>query len=176
MIGRRALVALGSNIAPERNLPAAAARLAGIPGIEVLKASGVYESPSFGRPADPCFHNAALLLETTLAPDALREEFRRVEASLGRVRAGDRYAPRPIDIDLAALEGFEGEVGGRPVPDPDIPYRAFLALPLAEVAPGWVHPAAGCTLAEIAAGFDPAAEQVRRLREAPLEIPPRPGA
>jgi len=176
MTRRRALVALGSNIAPERNLPAAAARLAGIPGIEVLRASGVYESPPFGRPGDPCFHNAALLLETTLSPEALREEFRRVEAALGRVREGDRYAPRPIDIDLAAFEGFEGEVGGSIVPDPEIPLRAFLAVPLAEVAPEWVHGAAGRTLFEIAAGFNLAIEQVRRLGGSLVEVSPRPGA
>jgi 2-amino-4-hydroxy-6-hydroxymethyldihydropteridine diphosphokinase len=173
MTRRRALVALGSNIAPERNLPAAVARLAGTPGIEVLKASGVYESPPLGRPGDPCFHNAALLVETTLSPEALRQELRRVEAALGRVRGADRYAPRPIDIDLAALEEFEGMVGGSLVPDPDIPHRAFLALPLAEVAPDWVHGAAGRTLAEIAAGFDPAVEQVRRLGGALLDLPLR---
>jgi len=172
---RRALVALGSNIAPERNLPAAVARLAGTPGIEVLKASGVYESPPLGRPGDPCFHNAALLVETTLSPGALREECRRVEAALGRVRGADRYAPRPIDIDLAAFEGFEGEVEGSIVPDPEILLRAFLALPLAEVAPEWVHPAADRTLAEVAAGFDPVVEQVRRLGDA-LVVPSGPGA
>lgn len=163
MTSRRALVVLGSNIDPEQNLPAAVAMLAGFPGIEVAAASGVYESPPLGRPGDPWFHNAALAVETTLSPEALREEFRRAESALGRVRAGDRYAPRTIDIDLAAYEGFEGDAGGSPVPDPDIPGRAFLVFPLAEVAPDWVHPAAGRALREIAASFDPAAEQVRRL-------------
>lgn len=160
---RWALALLGSNIDPERNLPAAVALLAATPGIEVVEAGGVYESPPHGRPGDPWFHNAALVVETTFSPEALREEFRRVEGALGRVRGDDRYAPRPIDIDLAAFEGFEGEVGGSRVPDPEIPRRAFLALPLAEVAPDWVHPAAGRPLREIAASFDPATEQVRRL-------------
>jgi 2-amino-4-hydroxy-6-hydroxymethyldihydropteridine diphosphokinase len=173
MTRRRALVALGSNIAPEQNLPAAASRLAEVPGIRVLEASGVFESPPLGRPGDPCFHNAALLVETTLPPEALREEFRRVEAALGRVRGADRYAPRPIDIDLAAFEGFEGEVGGSLVPDPGIPLRAFLALPLAEVAPEWVHPAGGCTLAEIAARFDLAVVQVRRVTDKLRWLPRR---
>ena len=79
-----------------------------------------------------------------------------MEAALGRVRGDDRYAPRPIDIDLVAVEGFEGEVGGRRVPDPDIPRRAFLALPLAEVAPDWVPFESGPSLREMAASFDPA--------------------
>ena len=175
MTRRRALVALGSNIAPEQHLPAAVARLARTPGIEVLKASGVYESPPLGRPGDPCFQNAALLVETTLSPQAVRQEFRRVEAALGRVRGADRYAPRPIDIDLAAFEGFEGEVAGSRVPDPEIGLRAFLALPLAEVAPDWLLAAAGRTLAEVASGFDPAVEQVRRLGDS-LGAPSGPGS
>ena len=109
---RRALVVLGSSIAPEKNLPAAVARLAACPGIEVIAVSGVYESPPLDRPGDPWFHNAALALETTLSPADLRREFRAVEAVLGRVRSGDPYAPRPIDVDLVAFEGVEGEVAG----------------------------------------------------------------
>ncbi|HUU61471.1 MAG TPA: 2-amino-4-hydroxy-6-hydroxymethyldihydropteridine diphosphokinase [Acidimicrobiia bacterium] len=160
---RRALIALGSNIDPERNLPAAAARLAAHPDIEVLAASGVYESPPLGRPGDPCFHNAAVAVETSLAPAALRAELRRLEAEMGRVRGADRYAPRPIDLDLVAYEGFSGEVEGSRVPDPEVSQRAFLALPLAEVAPGWMDPALGRSLGEIAASFNAARERVRRL-------------
>jgi 2-amino-4-hydroxy-6-hydroxymethyldihydropteridine diphosphokinase len=160
---RRALISLGSNIDPERNLPAAAARLAAHPDIEVLAASGVYESPPLERPGDPCFHNAAVAVETSLAPAGLRGELRRLEAEMGRVRGDDRYAPRPIDLDLAAYEGFAGEVEGSRIPDPEIPQRAFLALPLAEVAPGWADPALGRSLGEIAASFDAARERVRRL-------------
>jgi len=160
---RRALIALGSNIDPERNLPAAVARLAAHPDIEVAAASGVYESPPLGRPGDPCFHNAAVEVETSLAPAVLRAELRRLEAEMGRVRGDDRYAPRPIDLDLAVYEGFAGEVDGSPVPDPEILERAFLALPLAEIAPDWHDPALGRSLGEIAASFDAARERVRRL-------------
>lgn len=168
---RRALIALGSNIDPEGNLPAAAARLAAHRDIQVLAASGVYESPPVGRPGDPCFHNAALAVETSLGPAALRAELRRLEAALGRVRSDDRYAPRPIDLDLAAYQGFAGEVEGSRVPDPEIPRRAFLALPLAEVAPEWADPALGRSLAEIAASFDAAREGVRRLPGPGLGLP-----
>jgi len=79
------------------------------------------------------------------------------------VRGDDRYAPRPIDLDLAAYEGFAGEVDGSPVPDPAILERAFLALPLAEVAPDWRDPALGRSLGEIAASFDAVRHRVRRL-------------
>lgn len=160
---RRALIALGSNIEPERNLPAAVVLIADHSSIWVLAASGVYESPPLARPGDPCFHNAALAVRTTLEPAALRDELRRLEAQMGRVRAEDRYAPRTIDLDLAAYEGFTGEIAGSPVPDTEIPERAFLALPLAEVAPDWVEQSLGGSLAEIAAGLDAEAQGVRRL-------------
>lgn len=163
MMIRRALIALGSNIDPEDNLPAAAARLAAHPEIEVVAVSGVYESPPLGRPGDPCFHNAAVKVNTSLAPAELRGELRRLEAEMGRVRGDDRYAPRPIDLDLAVYEGFAGEVDGSPVPDPEILERAFLALPLAEVAADWRDSALGRSLGEIAASFDAARERVRRL-------------
>jgi 2-amino-4-hydroxy-6-hydroxymethyldihydropteridine diphosphokinase len=169
---RRALIALGSNIDPERNLPAAAARLAAHPDIEVLAASGIYESPPLGRPSDPCFHNAALAVETSLSPAGLRAELRRLEAELGRVRGEDRYAPRPIDLDLAAYEGFAGEIEGSRVPDPEIPVRAFLALSLAEVASDWAEPELGRSLGEIAASFDAGRERVRRIPGRTLGLPP----
>jgi len=160
---RRALLALGSNIEPEQNLPAALGLLAALPDVEVVAISGVYESPPLGRPGDPWFRNAALGVETTLSPPELRQAARDIEACLGRVRGGDPYAPRTIDIDLAAYEGFEGEVESSRVPDPEISRRAFLALPLAEVAPDWLLGTPGRTLAEIAALFDSAREQVHRL-------------
>lgn len=167
---RRALLALGSSIDPQRNLPAAFGLLEALPGVEIVAVSGVYESPPLGRPGDPWFHNAALAVETNLGPGELRQAARDIEAALGRVRSEDPYAPRTIDIDLAAYEGFEGEAGGSRVPDPEIPRRAFLALPLAEVAPGWVLGTPGRTLAEIAAGFDAGREQVRR-RPGPGLVP-----
>jgi 2-amino-4-hydroxy-6-hydroxymethyldihydropteridine diphosphokinase len=160
---RRALVVLGSSIEPEQNLPAAVRLLAVLPGVAVVGASAVYESPPLDRPGDPWFQNAALALETTLSPAGLRATFREVEAALGRVRGHDPYAPRPIDVDLVAFEGVEGEVAGIRLPDPDIARRAFLAVPLAEVAPDWVDASFGRSLGEIAAGFDLEAEQVRRL-------------
>jgi 2-amino-4-hydroxy-6-hydroxymethyldihydropteridine diphosphokinase len=171
---QRALIALGSNIDPERNLPAAAARLAAHGEIDVLAASGVYESSPLGRPGDPCFHNAALAVETSLDPAGLRSELRRIEAELGRVRGEDRYAPRPIDLDLVAYEGFAGDLEGSPIPDPEIPRRAFLALPLAEVAPGWVDPALGRSLSEIALSLGAGGERVRRLPDHSLGLPNRP--
>ena len=97
-----------------------------------------------------------MLADTTLAPQQLRQLLRQIEAELGRVRSPDKFAPRPIDLDLA----FYGDTvqtasagDGQQLPDPDVLRFAHVAMPLAAVAPDWVHPLTGTTLASIAATF-----------------------
>ncbi len=146
-----AYIALGSNIAPERNLPAAVRELAGAG--RVTNASRVYESEPVGNPEDPRFLNAVIRLETSLAPDKLQQSLRSVEAALGRVRTADPNAPRTIDLDLLTYDDESIEVDGRRLPSPEIIHRAFVAVPLAEVAPRERHADDGRTFTEIAAAL-----------------------
>ena len=146
----RVLISLGSNVEPERHIPAAVELLEEDACLNVLAVSSVYRTEAVGPPGQPPFHNAAMLVETGLEPPALRLRLRAVEDHLGRVRTGDPYAPRTIDLDIAMIEGVETEVEGTPIPDPEIPRQAFLAVPMAEVAPEWVEPATGWTLRRIA--------------------------
>lgn len=80
---------------------------------------------------------------------------RAIEAVLGRVRTADKNAPRPIDLDIALWGDrvIEDRAAGLVIPDPDILRWPHVAVPLADVAPDWVHPADGRTLAAIAAGL-----------------------
>ena len=158
---RRALISLGSDIDPDHNLPAALAALRQHPQITVLAVSHFYESAPVVRPGDPWFLNIAALVETALDPAALRRELHSLEAALGRVRGPDRYEPRTIDLDLVMFQGVEAEVDGFVLPDPEIPRLPYLALPLADVAPNWVHPGPGKTLEEIAAAMKPSVDQIR---------------
>ncbi len=144
----RAVISLGSNIDPERNVPIAFARLRRQQGITVLAQSSCYRSAAVG--GGPEFLNAAALIRTDYPPAELRDVLRAIEAGLGRVRTGERNAPRPIDLDVILYEGFSGEVGDSAVPDPDIATRAYLAVPAADVAPEWEYPAPGKTLKSIA--------------------------
>ncbi|GAB4482430.1 MAG: 2-amino-4-hydroxy-6-hydroxymethyldihydropteridine diphosphokinase [Anaerolineae bacterium] len=153
-------ITMGSNIDPEANLQQAL-RLLG-QQIKVHAVSQVYESPAIdaaGRPNpdQPPFLNAAVLAETSIEPMRLKYEvLRGIEAAMGRVRGEDKYAPRPIDLDIA-LYGDERhkDVEGRlTLPDPEIQTRAHIALPLADLAPGYIHPVTGQTLGEIAARFE----------------------
>lgn len=111
-----------------------AARMLGSdPRIDVAGLSSRYVTPPLG-PAQPDFVNAAVLLESELAPRALLAELQRVEASLGRVRKV-RWGPRTIDLDLLWWEGGEVRDPDLTVPHPGLRERGFALAPLLEVAP-----------------------------------------
>ena len=147
----RAFIALGSNIEPERNLPLAVERLSSLGRIDAV--SSVYESPPADGSSQPDYLNAAVLLSTRWSVQRLcREALPAIETDLGRVRdPADRYAPRTIDLDLVLYDEVILAVDHRRIPDPDIPERAFLAIPLAELCRDYVVPAAACTLEQLAA-------------------------
>lgn len=157
----QAFLSLGSNIEAEKNLPAAVGELAGYG--RVRRVSRVWESPSAGDPLQPHYLNAALWLETSLSARELKETaIAAIEGRLGRVRNADRFAPRTIDIDIMLFNQERLQLGNRRIPDPEVLVRPFVAIPLAEIAPDYVHPETGETLATIAARFDPAAAGMRR--------------
>ncbi|HLO26810.1 MAG TPA: 2-amino-4-hydroxy-6-hydroxymethyldihydropteridine diphosphokinase, partial [Geobacteraceae bacterium] len=84
------------------------------------------------------------------------------------VRSPDRNAPRIIDIDIMLFDDDRLTLGRRRIPDPEVCERPFVAIPLAEIAPGYRHPETGETLAEIAARFDPAAAGMRLRKDVVL--------
>ncbi|WP_298981940.1 2-amino-4-hydroxy-6-hydroxymethyldihydropteridine diphosphokinase [Caldilinea sp.] len=151
------LITLGSNIDRERNIQRALAELERHPRLRVLAVSPVYVTPALGADGQPSgqadFANAAVRAETDLEPAALRQALRAIESTMGRVRTQDKFAPRPIDLDLAFYGREIIETEGRPLPDPDVLRFAHVAVPLADVAGEWVHPQTGQTLAEIAAAL-----------------------
>jgi 2-amino-4-hydroxy-6-hydroxymethyldihydropteridine diphosphokinase len=148
-----AYLSLGSNIEPERNLPAAVAQLARFGRIRAV--STVWQTAPIGFTDQPDFLNAVVLLETPLSVRALREQaIAQIERSLNRVRTADKNAPRTIDIDIMLFNHKVLSLGGRRIPDPEVLERPFVAIPLAEIAPDYVHPQTGQTLEQIAGQFD----------------------
>jgi 2-amino-4-hydroxy-6-hydroxymethyldihydropteridine diphosphokinase len=166
-----AYLSLGSNIEPERNLPAAVAHLARFGHVAAV--STVWESVPVGLIGQPNFLNAAALLETPLSAQALREQaIAEIETALGRVRTKDKNAPRTIDIDIMLFNRDVLQVGRRHIPDPEILERPFVAIPLAEIAPDYIHPETGQTLQQIArlmrqAGMTPRPDVVMGPRAVP---------
>ena len=145
----RAYLSLGSNIEAEHNLVEAVLRLA--ERCRLVMASPVYETKPVGRTDQANFLNAAVLVETELEAAWLkREVLARIEDELGRVRSADKNAPRTIDLDISLWNEEILDLGSRHIPDPEIVRYPHIARPLADLAPGYVHPETGQTLTTIA--------------------------
>lgn len=147
----RVFVGLGSNIEPRENLRRAAELLGERSRLVAL--SPVYHTAPVGRPDLPTFLNAAVELKDARDPEALKYDLLRpIETELGRVRTADRNTPRPIDLDLLLVGDLvlDDPEKGIALPDPEILRHPHLARPLADIAPDFVHPTDGRTLAEIA--------------------------
>jgi 2-amino-4-hydroxy-6-hydroxymethyldihydropteridine diphosphokinase len=154
-------LSLGSNIDPEKNLPAAVRELSRHGRVAAV--SHAWQSPAVGKSDQPDFLNATILLETSLSAEELKDVvIASIETLLGRVRSRDKFAPRPIDIDIMLFNRDILRLGSRCIPDPEVLERPFVAIPLAEIAPHYRHPETGETLAAIAARFDPRASGMSR--------------
>jgi len=159
-VTKRAFLCLGSSIEPEHYLPRAARELRSLG--RVLAVSTVYQNPAVGPTPQPDFLNTAVLLETDLAPRALRAELRRLEERLGRRREPDKYAPRTIDIDLVLYGSLTEQEAGMTIPDPDLLIQPYMAIPLAELDPHHRHPVSGESLDSIAERLRPQAALTAR--------------
>jgi 2-amino-4-hydroxy-6-hydroxymethyldihydropteridine diphosphokinase len=152
----RAFIGMGSNIDPERNMREALRLLAS--AVRVLDLSTVHQTEPIGRPEQPPFYNCVAAVETQLSPQELKQTvLRAIEHRLGRVRSGDKYAARTIDLDLLLYGELVLREAGLELPDPDILVRPFLACGLHELAPGLVLPGSSLPISEVAGRLkDPA--------------------
>ena len=160
ILPKRAFISIGSNIEPEANLPQALSKLKRLG--EIVSVSYVYQNPPIGRPEQQDFLNAAVLLLTTHKALDLRRELRIIEEELGRLRTEDKNAPRTMDLDLCFFEDLIIQSPGFVLPDPDVSQRAHLAIPLADLDPGFEHPITGESLAAIANRLRQEADLTRR--------------
>jgi len=153
-----AAVALGSNLLSsfgdrEANLREAVRRI-GLLG-EVKAVSSFYDTEPVGYLDQPRFLNAALLLETELAPAALMQALLEVERAMGRERVGAvAKGPRVIDLDMLLYGDLVMAREELVLPHPAMHERRFVLEPLAEIAPEWVHPLFGTTVREMLARLD----------------------
>jgi 2-amino-4-hydroxy-6-hydroxymethyldihydropteridine diphosphokinase len=147
-----AYVGIGSNLGDrEGNVRRAVERLGADPQLDVLAVSRLRETEPVGLLEQPDFLNAAARVRTELSPRALLDRLLEVERELGRVRTGERYGPRTIDLDLL-LYGQEivAEPGLR-VPHPRLAERRFALEPLLDLDPGLSVPGRGPVQALLAA-------------------------
>ncbi|HWD28374.1 MAG TPA: 2-amino-4-hydroxy-6-hydroxymethyldihydropteridine diphosphokinase [Rhizomicrobium sp.] len=139
------LIALGGNLASRAGLPAqtldAARAYISEHGARIVDAAPYYVTPAWPDPNDPPFVNSVAKVETSLDPHALMALLHGTETAFGRIRS-TRNAPRTLDLDLLDYDG-RVEQGPPVLPHPRIAARAFVLVPLADVAPGWTHPVTG---------------------------------
>lgn len=128
---------LGSNEGDRLGaLRAALAALRATPGIAVSAASSAYETAPQGEILDqPDFLNAAVAVDTDLAPEALLAACKAIERDLGREPDSPRHGPRPIDLDVLLLGGIERDAPRPALPHPGIATRRFVIEPLLELEP-----------------------------------------
>ncbi len=150
----QALLGLGGNVGDVRaTLDEAIALLINGKDVTLTLRSSDYRTPPWGVTDQPPFINLAIAVETTLSPRALLTHALNVERALGRNRVGARrWGPRPIDIDLLAYDDVTVDEPGLTLPHPRLFERAFVLVPLAEIAPDRV--VAGRRIAEALAGMD----------------------
>jgi GTP cyclohydrolase I len=156
-----AVILAGSNLDKERCLPEAIRRLRRNSDIQVKAVSACFESRSVGGPPDaPDFFNAAALVSTRLDPQALRKALRTIEDDLGRVRTEDPDDPRTIDLDIVLYGDVVEDYEDWSLPERGFEERMHVLIPAAEVAPNWVHPVSGETLASLADSINDAEPEV----------------
>ncbi len=145
----RAVIGLGASLGDRARTIELALRLLSVwPGVHVRGSSRLYWSAPAGGIAGAAFLNAAVLVATTLPPEALAAALRATEVRLGR-RPSRRWADRVLDLDLLWIEGVSLNSDALTVPHPRLHQRDFALVPLLEVAPEARHPRTGVPYAEL---------------------------
>lgn len=157
---------LGSNLGDRRrNIAAALRRIE--PLVRVEAVSSLYETEPVGEQNQPKYLNAACRVVTGLAPRALVRHLREVEREIGR-RGGERWGPRPIDIDLLLYGEDVSDESEAIVPHPELAARRFVLVPLAEIAADVEHPVLHESIAALAAKTN--ASGVQKIADAGWEL------
>ena len=153
-------LSIGSNIDREANIRGAVKSLREAFGELVL--SSVYESEAVGFDGEP-FYNMVIGLKTDLPVRSLNNSIRDIEKKYGRVREGEKFSSRMLDIDLLLYGNEVINEGGLEIPRSEITQYAFVLLPLAEVAGNVRHPADSRTYQELWDGFDQKQQKLRQV-------------
>ena len=105
----------------------------------ITNTSSIYETAAWGNTSQPSFYNQAIVVSTTLSPEALMDQLLSIELEMGRVR-DQKYGPRTIDLDILMIDGLVFNTEKLTIPHPQMHNRRFALLPMVEVAPTLKHP------------------------------------
>ncbi|WP_138497526.1 2-amino-4-hydroxy-6-hydroxymethyldihydropteridine diphosphokinase [Nostoc sp. PA-18-2419] len=144
----KSAVALGSNLGDSQAiLEAAIATLTQTPGIFLAAKSNWYKTKAVGPP-QPDYLNGCITLQVEILPQELLENLLAVEQQFGRVRQ-ERWGPRSLDLDLLLYDDLIVDTPNLQIPHPRMRDRAFVLVPLAEIASDWVEPVSGYVIKEL---------------------------
>lgn len=156
-------IALGSNLGDSRAILESALKiLAQTPGISLQAQSGWYQTKAVGPP-QPDYLNGCAILQTQMSPPQLLETLLGIETKFGRLRL-ERWGPRTLDLDLLLFDEIILDTPTLQLPHPRMRERAFVLVPLAEIAPAWIEPVSGMAIAELLRTVD--CSGIRRLMPA----------
>lgn len=146
-------IALGSNLGNSLNiLEKTIYILDQLPEITLLSHSHWYQTSPIGPP-QPDYLNGCAILETHLVPDQLLQILLNLEQQWGRVRQ-ERWGPRTLDLDLLLYGDLILKTQTLQIPHPRMTQRGFVLVPLAEIAPDWVHPVTKKAIIQLLDGVD----------------------
>lgn len=152
--GVEVFVGLGSNLErPQQQVHRALQELDGLPDSQLLRHSRMYGSAPLGPAGQPDYVNAVALLRTTLDPHALLDGLQAVEGRHGRTR-GERWGARTLDLDMLLFGSAQISTPRLEVPHPQLHRRAFVVVPLHEIAPDLELPGLGPLRSYLPAGDD----------------------
>ncbi|HCP40836.1 MAG TPA: 2-amino-4-hydroxy-6-hydroxymethyldihydropteridine diphosphokinase [Cryomorphaceae bacterium] len=117
--------------------------------LNIPRAGAIYQTPPWGYESSEDYLNQALEFKTKRNPEAVMNLCLATEKSMGRVRSGNGYADRPIDIDILAIDGVTSNTELLEVPHPRLHLRKFALMPLAELWPDWKHPLLHLTVEQL---------------------------
>ncbi|MCC3411148.1 MAG: 2-amino-4-hydroxy-6-hydroxymethyldihydropteridine diphosphokinase [Microcoleus sp. PH2017_29_MFU_D_A] len=148
MKSTKCAIALGSNLGDSlATLKSAIATLNNTPGIAVKSHSSWYQTAPVGPP-QPDYINACAILEVTLQPQQLLATLLEVEIKFNRIRR-EKWGPRTLDLDLLLYDDLILETPTLTLPHPRMTQRAFVLVPLVEIAPDWAHPVTKSAIGQI---------------------------
>jgi 2-amino-4-hydroxy-6-hydroxymethyldihydropteridine diphosphokinase len=133
-------------------LEAAIETLAQTPGIILVAKSSWYQTKAVG-PAQPDYLNGCAILQVVILPQLLLETLLKIEQKFGRDRQ-ERWGPRTLDLDLILYDDLIVNIPNLIIPHPRMQERAFVLVPLAEIAPDWVDPVSGCAIKDLVKQVD----------------------
>ena len=144
----------GTNLGDrKKNLDQALTIINNRPDLAVFRTSSIYETEPWGLTNQPKFLNMVAEIATSIPPGELLERVKRMEKDMGR-EDGPRLGPRVIDIDILLLENLVVDEPDLNIPHASLHLRAFVLVPLAELAPDSVHPVLGVTIGHLAEQVD----------------------